>query len=87
MDWWAVGAVAYEMFVGLPPFNADTLEDILDAILHADVPFVAEVFDADPDLWRLVTSLMDKDPEARIQVTRSPFPAAFRALPTVACSQ
>jgi len=32
VDWWSMGVILYEFMVGIPPFNADTREDIFDNI-------------------------------------------------------
>ncbi len=32
LDWWSMGVILYEFMVGIPPFNADTREDIFDNI-------------------------------------------------------
>lgn len=32
LDWWSMGIIMYEFLVGLPPFNADSVEEIFDNI-------------------------------------------------------
>lgn len=32
VDWWSVGVIIYEMIVGIPPFNAETVEKVFDNI-------------------------------------------------------
>jgi len=32
LDWWSLGVILYEFFVGLPPFNAETREEIFENI-------------------------------------------------------
>lgn len=32
LDWWSMGVIMYEFIVGLPPFNADSVEEIFDNI-------------------------------------------------------
>jgi serine/threonine protein kinase len=39
VDWWALGVLMYEMLAGQPPFEADTEDDLFEAILHDDVLF------------------------------------------------
>lgn len=39
VDWWALGVLMYEMMAGQPPFEADTEDDLFEAILHDDVLF------------------------------------------------
>jgi len=33
VDYWAVGVILYELIVGVPPFNADTPQEIFEKIL------------------------------------------------------
>ena len=33
VDWWSLGVVLYEFVVGVPPFSADTPEEIFQNIL------------------------------------------------------
>eukprot|EP00041_Stephanoeca_diplocostata_P022835 m.549367 g.549367 ORF g.549367 m.549367 type:complete len:701 (-) comp22159_c0_seq1:124-2226(-) len=39
VDWWALGVLMYEMLAGQPPFEADSEDDLFEAILHDDVLF------------------------------------------------
>jgi len=32
LDWWSMGVILYEFLVGIPPFNAETREEIFDNI-------------------------------------------------------
>jgi len=32
LDWWSLGVILYEFFVGIPPFNAETREEIFENI-------------------------------------------------------
>ena len=51
-DWWSVGAIAYELLVGFPPFNDSTPERIFNRILQKDMEWpevgVGLVCDAGP---------------------------------------
>ena len=42
VDWWSLGVVVYELVVGLPPFHADTPEEIFDNILERAISFPTE---------------------------------------------
>ena len=33
-DWWALGVMVYELLTDFPPFNADTVDNIMDNIVH-----------------------------------------------------
>ncbi|GFH24763.1 uncharacterized protein HaLaN_22616, partial [Haematococcus lacustris] len=37
VDWWALGAILYEFVIGVPPFNADSPEEIFDNILDRSI--------------------------------------------------
>jgi len=39
VDWWALGVLIYEMLAGQPPFEADSEDDLFEAILQDDVLF------------------------------------------------
>jgi len=46
IDWWSLGAVAYEMIVGVPPFNDDNVDKIFDNIVQHKIewPEVGIIF-------------------------------------------
>lgn len=33
VDWWALGVIIYEFLTGIPPFNAETQEEIFENIV------------------------------------------------------
>jgi len=39
VDWWALGVLMYEMMAGQPPFEADSEDDLFEAILNDEVVF------------------------------------------------
>jgi len=46
LDWWSMGVILYEFLVGIPPFNADTREEIFDNIrnLRMEWPPIGKYF-------------------------------------------
>ena len=34
VDWWGLGVCLYEFMIGIPPFTADSPEDVFDNILN-----------------------------------------------------
>ena len=63
VDWWALGVMVYEFVAGVPPFNADTPEDIFDRILRRDIVWPPDMDAAARDL---VDRLLTVDPAARL---------------------
>ncbi len=65
-DIYALGVVAYEMFAGAPPFQADTPFGVALKHLQQLPPSLADrVPDLDPELVDLVYRCLAKDPEKR----------------------
>src|ERR1700675_3618868 len=65
-DLWAAGAVLYELTTGKRPFPQSSAPMLTDAILRqAMVPPRALNAGVSPELERIVTKLLEKDPEHR----------------------
>lgn len=41
VDWWALGVMMFEFIVGVPPFNADTIDEVFDNIRNLRIPWEA----------------------------------------------
>ncbi|PVV02178.1 hypothetical protein BB560_003380, partial [Smittium megazygosporum] len=39
VDWWALGIMCYEFLFGIPPFHADSPDEVFDNILYNDINF------------------------------------------------
>jgi len=39
VDWWALGIIVFEFIVGMPPFNAETMEEIFTNIVNLNIPW------------------------------------------------
>jgi Tol biopolymer transport system component len=63
-DIFSFGSVLYEMLAGRRPFSADSKLGTLSAILHQEPPPLADV---PPELERLVSRCLRKDPARRYQ--------------------
>ncbi|KAI8915511.1 fused serine/threonine kinase-like protein, partial [Powellomyces hirtus] len=73
IDLWAMGIILYELFVGMPPFYANSIFKLVNLILEEDVKWPA---DMPSDLRDLLERLLKKEPEERMgwpELRRHPF--------------
>jgi serum/glucocorticoid-regulated kinase 3 len=63
VDWWCLGAVVYEMLVGLPPFYSRDCNEMYYKILHERLRFPTHVSEC---ARQLLTGLLDRDPALRL---------------------
>ncbi|XP_018346356.1 PREDICTED: calcium-independent protein kinase C-like isoform X2 [Trachymyrmex septentrionalis] len=63
VDWWALGVLLYEMVAGQPPFEAETEDDLFEAILRDDLVFPVWV---SSDAVSVVKAFMTKNPAKRL---------------------
>jgi len=63
VDWWALGIMIYEFLTGVPPFNADTPEDIFDRILRHDLIWPEEM---EPEARDIIDKLLNPDASQRL---------------------
>lgn len=63
VDWWAVGVLLYEFLVGLPPFNADTVQEIFENIHNLRIVWHEEISLEAKDL---ISKLLEINPEKRL---------------------
>ncbi|KAL4464873.1 hypothetical protein ABPG74_011434 [Tetrahymena malaccensis] len=71
LDWWSMGVIMYEFLVGLPPFNADSVEEIFDNIknLRMEWPEIGDINDGDkisPEAYDLIKRLLNPNYKERL---------------------
>lgn len=68
-DWWALGVITYEFFIGTPPFSADDEKRIFDNIINHDVawPDLEDIRQFMSDNARdFISRLLEPDPAKRL---------------------
>lgn len=65
-DIWGLGAVLYELLTGIPPFDAETIPQLLLMILEAETPPLSRP-DVPPALEAVVRRCLEKDRDRRYQ--------------------
>ncbi|KAL4486381.1 hypothetical protein ABPG72_007167 [Tetrahymena utriculariae] len=84
IDWWSVGVMLFELLIGIPPFNDDTVEKIFDNIKNYRIAWdQIPVGDGEDEISQksvnLIKKLMHPDPKQRlgsqgiIQIQSDPF--------------
>ncbi|KAI3965471.1 hypothetical protein MKW92_042780 [Papaver armeniacum] len=78
-DWWSVGVILFELLVGVPPFNAETPQQIFDNIMNRDIPWPYVPEEMSHEAFDLIDQLLIENPVQRLgatgarEVKRHPF--------------
>lgn len=66
-DWWSLGCILFEFLYGVPPFNAETTEEVFDNILHRRIAWPEDdEFEVSVEAKDLVNKLIQLDPRERL---------------------
>ncbi|XVF09682.1 hypothetical protein REPUB_Repub07fG0115900 [Reevesia pubescens] len=68
-DWWSVGVILFELLVGLPPFNAETPQLILDNIMNRNIPWPKVPEEMSYEAYDLIDKLLTENPVQRLGAT------------------
>ena len=66
VDWWSLGVILYEFLTGVPPFNADSPQEIFENILTRNIHWPPVPDDMSPEAFDLINKLLEMDPKKRI---------------------
>lgn len=71
IDYWALGVIFFELIVGIPPFNASSIEEIFQNIKANKIPWEDLVGEdgeeaVTEDAKSLITELLTSDPTKRL---------------------
>jgi Serine/threonine protein kinase len=70
-DVFSIGVVLYEMLTGRVPFQGSTAGEVIGAIMYESIkPIARYMAECPPELERIVTKALQKDPEERYQSVR-----------------
>jgi non-specific serine/threonine protein kinase len=64
-DVYGLGALLFRCLAGRPPFEGDTPDQLIAAVLHRPAPHLREVVEVSPELDVLVAQMLDKNPKRR----------------------
>ncbi len=70
-DIWSVGVVLYEILSGSVPFQGETMNDVIAAIIHKETPPLTRfVPNCPPELERIVMKTLQKNKDERYQTIK-----------------
>ncbi|CAA7035084.1 unnamed protein product [Microthlaspi erraticum] len=68
-DWWSVGVILFEVLVGIPPFNAETPQQIFENIINRDIPWPNVPEEISYEAHDLINKLLTENPVQRLGAT------------------
>ncbi|GMH19702.1 hypothetical protein Nepgr_021543 [Nepenthes gracilis] len=68
-DWWSVGVILFELLVGIPPFNAESPQQIFNNIMNQDIPWPKIPEEMSYEAYDLINKLLIGSPAQRLGAT------------------
>ena len=68
-DWWSIGVLLFELLVGIPPFNAETPQQIFDNIMNKDIPWPEIPAEMTYEAYDLIKKLVTENLVQRLGAT------------------
>ncbi|KAJ9643278.1 rim15, signal transduction response regulator [Knufia peltigerae] len=66
-DWWALGCIMFEFLYGIPPFNAESTEEVFDNILNRRIAWPEDdEIEVSSEAKDLINKLIQLDPADRL---------------------
>ncbi|KAI7743518.1 hypothetical protein M8C21_010100 [Ambrosia artemisiifolia] len=70
-DWWSVGVILFELLVGIPPFNAESPQQVFANIMNRDIPWPKVPDEMSYEAYDLINQLLTENPVQRLGATGS----------------
>ncbi|XP_076914423.1 putative serine/threonine protein kinase IRE [Bidens hawaiensis] len=70
-DWWSVGVILFELLVGIPPFNAESPQQVFVNIMNRDIPWPKVPEEMSYEAYDLINKLLTENPAQRLGATGS----------------
>ncbi|KAI3778108.1 hypothetical protein L2E82_07137 [Cichorium intybus] len=68
-DWWSVGVILFELLVGIPPFNAESPQQVFANIMNRDIPWPKIPEEMSFEAYDLINKLLTENPVQRLGST------------------
>lgn len=69
VDWWALGVITFEFLTGIPPFNAETPQQIFENILNQNISWPSIPEEMSFEAYDLINKFLTIKIEDRLGTT------------------